>query len=307
MKQLRLHNESYKALVSSFKEWLSILGFCDGSVYYLPLHLQEFFYYLEKHHITSIDQISRVIIKQYYNYLSSRPNQRTSGALSKSSLNSHGHALKKFREYLKKHTAHSIPLHLKPERVSGLKHVEIASIHEVKQLFKATQHSSIYKKVAFRDKAMLVLLYSCGLRRNEAINIKIKDVLFDKQLLLVRKGKNYKERYIPINSYNLQILEHYIYDIRIQFCNYHISDFLLIGRTGNPLLGGGLITSLGRIINATGNQELIDKNITPHKLRHAIASHFLAAGMHIEDIKVFLGHSSLETTQIYTHLIKRIS
>ena len=152
---------------------------------------------------------------------------------------------------------------------------------------------------------MLVLLYSCGLRRNETVTMNIKDVLFDKELVLVRKGKNYKERYVPINHYNLELLESYIYDARIQFKNYNTSEALLIGQSGNRMNGSAIARHLKSIIEVTNNEVLQSKNITPHKLRHAIATHFLQAGMDIEYIKQFLGHAHLETTQIYTHLVEK--
>jgi integrase/recombinase XerD len=184
--------------------------------------------------------------------------------------------------------------------------INILTQEEAKELFKATEFSSPYKHIQQRDKAMLVLLYSCGLRRNEAVTLNIKDVLFDKEILHVRKGKNYKERLVPINSYNLEILEAYIYDARIQFKNYRESEALLIGNYGTRLQGNTLAGRLREIVKATNNQEIIDKQISPHRLRHSIATHFLEAGMNIEDIKQFLGHSHLETTQIYTHLIKKL-
>jgi integrase/recombinase XerD len=306
MKKLKLKNTSYKALVINYKEWLDILGFAEKSVHRYPVFLQEFFYYLEQHHINSIENITRVIVQNYYKQLQQRPNERRSGALSKSSLNSHQNALRKFKEYLQKHSAKNIAIHLKPERINRLEIINILTQEEAKELFKATEFSSPYKHIQQRDKAMLVLLYSCGLRRNEAVTLNIKDVLFDKEILHVRKGKNYKERLVPINSYNLEILEAYIYDARIQFKNYRESEALLIGNYGTRLQGNTLAGRLREIVKATNNQEIIDKQISPHRLRHSIATHFLEAGMNIEDIKQFLGHSHLETTQIYTHLIKKL-
>jgi len=306
MKKLKLKNRSYKVLVANYKEWLDILGFAESSVYTFPNYLQEFFYYLEQHNINNIDYINREIVKQYYKYLSERPNEKRGGGLSKSYLNSHQQALKKFKEYLQKHNAKNLPIHLKPERINRLEIINILTQEEIKELFKATQFSSEFERVQLRDKAMLVLLYSCGLRRNEAVTLNIKDVLFDKELLLVRKGKNYKERFVPINYYNIEILENYIYEARIQFKDYNQSEALLIGNYGTRLKGNTLANRLQQIIKATNNEEIIAKKITPHKLRHSIATHFLEAGMNIEDIKQFLGHSHLETTQIYTHLVKKL-
>lgn len=306
MKKLKLQNRSYKILVANYKEWLNILGFADGTVQNFPIHLQEFFYYLEQNHIKNIDYINRDIVKRYYKYLQERPNERRNGALSKSYLNSHQQALKKFKEYLQKHNAKNLPLHLKPERIDRLEIINILTKEEAKELFKATEFTNSPEHLRSRDKAMLVLLYSCGLRRNEAVTMNIKDILFDKELVLVRKGKNYKERFVPINYYNIEILENYIYDARIQFNNYNQSEALLIGNNGKRLTGNAIGIRLKEIIKATNNEEIISKNITPHKLRHSIATHFLEAGMNIEDIKQFLGHSHLETTQIYTHLVKKL-
>ncbi|WP_299892362.1 tyrosine-type recombinase/integrase [uncultured Lacinutrix sp.] len=306
MKKLILKNKSYKVLITNYKEWLDILGFADSTVYSFPIHLQEFFYYLEQHNINSINHIRPTTVSDYYKYLQERPNEKYNGALSKTYLNTHQQVLKKFRDYLRKHntnTHFNVPL--KPERVDRIETIDILTQEEIKALFKAVEYSSELEHIVSRNKAMLVLLYSCGLRRNETIMMNIKDILFDKGLVLVRKGKNYKERFVPINHYNLELLENYIYDARIQFNNYNTTEALLIGQSGNRIRGNDIARHLKTIINATSNEAIQAKNITPHKLRHSIATHFLQAGMDIEYIKQFLGHAYLETTQIYTHLVEK--
>jgi integrase/recombinase XerD len=145
------------------------------------------------------------------------------------------------------------------------------------------------------------LLYSCGLRRNEVVHLDVSDVLFDKERIYVRKGKNYKERFVPINGYNLRILEDYIYDARPEFNIKNKTEALLLNHHGTRLLGTGLSNQLQLIINATDNKDLKAKHITPHSLRHSIATHLLQQEVNIEIISKFLGHSSLESTQIYTH------
>ena len=303
MKKLKLKNRSYKILVANYKEWLDILGFAESSVYTFPNYLQEFFYYLEQHHINNIDYINREIVKRYYKYLQERPNEKRGGGLCKSYLNSHQQALKKFKEYLQKHNAKNIPLHLKPERIDRLEIINILTQEEIKELFKATEYSSEDERVQLRDKAMLVLLYSCGLRRNEAVTMNIKDILFDKELILVRKGKNYKERFVPINKHSSRILEEYIYDYRTEFYSYKETESLFINYRGNRLQGKSFANRLEAIIKATENKSLRQRNITLHSLRHSIATHLLEQGANIEHISTFLGHASLESTQIYTHLV----
>jgi integrase/recombinase XerD len=304
MKHLSLKNQSYIEILKSFTTWLDVLGFAPTTVYNLPHYLKEFFHYLESNNIQKINQIHTSHITDYYEYLKERPKQRQQGALSNNYLNKHQQALFKFREYLKEHNHKGINIHLKREEQSQRDSVNILSQEEIKELFKACDYSNNKENIRARDKAMLVLLYSCGLRRNEVVNIKISDVLFDKNLILVRKGKNYKERFVPINPYNLEIISLYIYDFRTQFYNYKATESLLINHSGQTLQGTSLCNRLKVIIDCTNDKSLKEKHVTPHVLRHSIATHLLEKGASIETISQFLGHSSLESTQIYTHLLE---
>ena len=304
MKTLQLNNESYKVLLKDFKSWLDILGFAETTIYNLPNHLKEFFNYLENNNINQINHITTQTIKEYYSYLKTRENQTREGALSKAYLNKHQQALFKFNEYLKQHNHKGINIHLKREEQNQRDSLQILTQEEIKQLFKATEYSNEQERIRKRDKVILVLLYSAGLRRNEVINLKIKDIVFDKERIHVRKGKNYKERYVPINEYNLKIIEEYIYDYRPLFYHYKDTEYLLINYRGKQLQGQSLSNRLTKITLITNNQSLITKNITPHILRHSIATHLLEKGANMETISQFLGHSSLESTQIYTHLLE---
>lgn len=307
MKKLKLQNEVFRMFVTNYKEWLDILGYAESTVYYLPNHLQEFFYYLEQNHIKNINQITTQTVKDYYNYLQQRANERTSGSLSKSYLNKHQQALKKFSEYLKQHNAKSrLSVHLKSEKQPTEEKLNILTQEEARELFKATNQSHHSQRIQLRDKAMLVVLYSCGLRRNEAVHLDTSDIFFDKERLFVRKGKNYKERFVPINRTNAEILEDYIYEARPQFKEAYLSEALFINQQGKRMLGMTFANRLKVIVSSTNNKNIIDKKITLHTLRHSIATHLLQHEVKLESIKNFLGHSSLESTQIYTHLLKII-
>ncbi len=307
MKKLRLENRSYKVLLQNFKEWLNVLGYSKSAYQNYPIYLQEFLYYLECHRHTDLTIISVAIIKKYYQYLQQRPNELTSGALSKATLNQHQQALRKFNEYLKKHNSKPLPIHLKAEAKKEQGSQSVLTQEEIKAIFEAAEHSYIMQHVCLRDKAMLVALYSCGLRVNEAVHLDRKDVLFDKELVYVREGKNYKERYVPINHYNLRMLEDYLYDGRPTFYKASQTEAFFIGQQGKRLGVQSFGDRLKKIIKTTSNSEIQEKHITPHKLRHSIATHLLEQGAPIESIQQFLGHSSLETTQIYTHLLEKIT
>jgi len=305
MKKLSLTNQTFKTLLQDFKQWLDILGYAESTVYNLPNHLQEFFYYLEQHNINQLNQITVKTITDYYKHLKERPNQRRDGALSNGYLNKHQQTLLKFREYLKAHNNNSLKIHLKQEQGNTRDSLSVLTQTEIKQLFKATEYSNQEDKIRHRDKAILVVLYSCGLRRTEAVSLDLNDILFDKERVFVSKGKNYKERFVPINKYNLKLLEEYIYDYRPEFYQYKKSEALFLNYRGTRLQGMSFSNRLKAIIKATNNQELQERNITLHSLRHSIATHFLEQGAEIEQISKFLGHSSLESTQIYTHFLEK--
>ncbi|WP_347924814.1 tyrosine-type recombinase/integrase [Pontimicrobium sp. SW4] len=306
MKKLKLQNHSYKLFVANFKEWLDILGYAETTVYYLPNHLKEFFHYLENKNINNINFITAETVKTYYKQLQQRSNTKTSGALSKSYLNKHQQALKKFKEYLQNHNHKGIQIHLKSETNPTEERVNILTISEVKELFEATEFSHTESRFKLRDKAILTILYSCGLRRNEAVHLDTSDILFDKERVYVRKGKNYKERFVPINRKNAEILEDYIYESRPEFYQSNLSEALFINKNGTRLQGMSYANRLKTIVKATNNKSIQNKQITLHTLRHSIATHLLQYNVDLESIKTFLGHSSLESTQIYTHLLKTI-
>lgn len=306
MKKLKLQNTIFKMFVANYKEWLDILGYAESTVYQLPNHLQEFFYYAEQQQIKTLTGITPKTIKDYYNELKERANERTSGGLSKSYLNKHQQALKKFKEYLQNHNYNDFNIHLKSESNPTEEKINILTQEEAKALFKATELSHSESRFRLRDKAILVILYSCGLRRNEAVHLDLSDIYFEKERVFVRKGKNYKERFVPINRKNAEILEDYIFEARPEFYQSNLSEALFVNKNGTRMLGMSFANRLKVIVASTNNKNIEEKHITLHILRHSIATHLLQKEVPLESIKTFLGHSSLESTQIYTHLLKSI-
>ena len=304
MKKLVIKSETFRTLLASFKDWLDVLGYAPSTVYNLPNHLKEFFFYLESHGHTDIKNITTQIIKEYYDVLSVRTNERRGGGISKAFLNKHQQALKKFLEYLNEHKANvKFGVHLKTEKIDNQSlGKDILTQDEVKLLFEACSFTHMSEHFQLRDKAILVLLYSCGLRRNEAIQIDTSDILFERKCIHVRHGKNYKERFVPVNDYNLQLLEEYLYDARPEFLRNYQTDALLLSKIGLRISGMTMAQRITTIVHASEDDGLLEKHITPHSLRHSIATHLMQNDVPIQSISQFLGHSSLESTQIYTHL-----
>lgn len=314
MKKLVLKNPSFRYLEQSFKEWLDVLGYAPVSVYNMPLQVRELLHYLESENITSIKELDVNHIKEHYNKLKERGNARRGGGLSNNHLNKHIQSLRKFTDYLRQVGRLTLPeLQIKNEEADA-KAIPVLTEEEIQLLFKATHktpsgHRPHYnlnaaqvEAMQSRDRAMLAIFYGCGARRNEGVSINVGDINFDRSILHVRKGKNYKERFVPISKASLKYLQDYIYDHRPEFLRGSKTEALFLSMQCKPLNGQTMLLRLKYLQHQTENADLIEKEIGLHTLRHSIATHLLQAGMELESIARFLGHSTLESTQIYTHL-----
>jgi len=309
MKKLPLKNPSFRFLEQSFKEWLDVLGYAPSSVYQMPLCVRELLYYLEQINVKHIRELDIQHINQHYENLHERANQRRAGGLSGSHLNKHIQALQKFTDYLRKMGRIQLPaLKLSHEddkhQVVFLTEDEIQLLIQVThQPIEARERISVETEEALqsRDRAMIAVFYGCGLRRNEGMHLNLSDINFDRSVLHVRKGKNYKERLVPIGKTSREYLKEYIYDYRPRLSQSSL-DALFLSYRGFRMHGQSLLLRLKRLQLKSGNPALLEKDIGLHTLRHSIATHLMAAGMSIDGISRFLGHSTLESTQIYTHL-----
>lgn len=308
MRNLPLKNASYEYLLTAFKEWLDILGYNPQTVYNMPSMVREFLHFLEQQDCNQINQLQTKHYKDYFKHLSTRPNQRRGGGLGNVYINQQIQALEKFYEFLQHKGTTGIP----PVTLKQLKlekgNITVLHQEELKQLFEATNQETPHsKQEAFnaRDKAMLVVFYACGLRRREGSSLAVDDLNFDRRILHVRKGKNYKERLVPFSKSSAKILQEYVYDHRPSLIKSQKDGNFFISMFGKPMTGGSLYTRLKKLILLVDNPDLQQKEVGLHTLRHSIATHLLENGMELQKIQRFLGHSSLESTQIYTHLIEK--
>ncbi len=313
MRKLLLKNESFQYIEKSFREWLDILGYAESTVYNLPNHIRELLYHLEQNNINNISQLDNQIIKEHYNNVKQRSNDRKGGALSNGSLNKHLQALYKFTDYLRQSGRMVLPILNIDWEEDDTGEIETLTIQEIEQLYKATRaypknvrHAKpqyFFEAIALRDCAILTIFYGCGLRRNEGYHLRVDDINFDRQLLHVRKGKANKERFVPINKANLKYLQEYVYDGRPILIRDKRESAFFINERGKQLTAQSIAIRLKILQQRTEDIILQEKNVRLHVLRHSIATHLLANGMPLENISRFLGHTSLESTQVYTHLI----
>ena len=178
MKKLPLKDTSYQILLQGFTDWLDVLGFSESIQRNTSSHVREFLHRLETKEINSIQLITIEHINEYYEYLKKRKNQTKDGALGVASLNKHQHALRKFKEYLNRHGNKTFKVYLNVEKELKVNEIEILTQAEVKELFQSVNQPNIPMHFIKRDVALLVMLYSCGLRRSEVVKLDRKDVRY---------------------------------------------------------------------------------------------------------------------------------
>jgi len=300
-------NTSYTEIQNNFTTWLTTLGFGKVSVDRYPAMVGEFLTWLNMQDVIHITKLNQKHIEKYVKYLQTRPNKRYGGALSVSHLNQHFIAIDKLMEFLHQMGVEnaSTPTNyrIKTDKQARINNIQPFTQQEIKMLQAGignTYPNLSFKKRESRHeqlKLIFALHYGCGLRKNEGYQLKVKDIDFDKKTIFIKQGKNYKDRIVPMSENIYNALQQYIYNFR----NLQKLPHERLFTVSLDTLG----RSLKHLHKQCSNKETKAKKITFHILRHSIATHLLQNGMGIENIALFLGHSNLDTTQIYTHIISR--
>ena len=303
MKELTPHfKQSLTPLstIGRFIEWLGILGYAETTQKGVPERLAEFLKWLEQRDIVQLHRIDQTHIEMFLAEQETRPNKRRGGGLSASYLNKYVQALKLWNSFLAQTGTAHLELSLdyyeaSPELPTVLTESEIQALYQ----------ACTEDEYGLRDRAMLGLYYGCGLRRSEGITLDVADVQFSRGLLYVRSGKGNKERYVPLAGQVAEDLRWYLVEARPKLLKNAINASFLISLRGTRPQGQSVALRLAGLVEKAGlasRRDGIPKEVGLHSLRHSIATHLLRNGMPLVEIQRFLGHSSLESTQIYTHL-----
>lgn len=292
LKRTRLHSKAFGQLEAGFASWLATLGYSQNTCLYLPLHVRGFLHWLESGGITDIVRADRGHARAFMARLSERPNTITGGALGPAYLNKHLQALKLFGKYLR---SMGLATFAPDQGCIRPPESRAATVSRagVESLYAATGDGPL----GLRDRAMLAVFYGCGLRRAEGAGLAVGDLLFGEGLLYVRNGKGRTERYVPMGNGVARHLRTYLERGRPALPGSRFTDALFVSMKGGAARPQSLNLALQRLSARAG----LTLRPSLHTLRHSIATHLLQRGMPLSRIAEFLGHRSLESTQIYTH------
>ena len=302
-KNIIVVNQEYRTLAESFYRYLLRLGYNPKSCKSRYNYLCEFLSQLEQKGMLDITQITVQEISNYYEYISERPSKKDGGILSQKTTHSHMRIIRDLFIMLqnngvtKTNPCSTLKFHYPRETAERT----ILGQEEIEILYKVSETA--------QECAILSLAYGCGLRVGELVNCNIEDIRLREKILIVPKGKGNKRRIVPISSGVVKDLTDYYYKER---------EPLTKGRDYNPKESAFMLNSRGGRMNKwTYNKilkQLLKRTEIPqekqdrlslHNLRHSIATHLLEQGIPVEQVRMFLGHSQLETTQIYTHISRK--
>ena len=289
---------TYKTYQDEFIKWLQRLGYSMSTIKGYEIQLQTFFQWLTANYIRELDELTPTNLEVYNKHLHTRKNKQKQGGLSSGYIQSHINVIRLLSKYLELTGEKKIftgGIRVEPETKTPR---TVLTQNEIQRLYRATDDTP----KGLRDRAILSLYYGCGLRYREGIRLEKKHIDYQRQLLYVVPGKNYQSRFIPINKKIIKDLRDYETYGRPYFEKQYNIVFLL-GANGRALNG----TTIGKRLKFLLDKAEIQKAICLHGLRHSIATHLLQQGMPLEQISKFLGHKSLDSTQIYTRIAEELN
>lgn len=286
------NNNQQKDLIEYFLEYLTLergLSFNTVTSYRYDLLKYYEFVVLKKQ--LTFQNVDREIIAQYYHYL----NQIK---LAINSIFRNLVALKMFYRFLlsERYIENDLALYIEFPKLTK----KLPEVLNLKELDKLLAEKNFKGLIGKRDQAIIELLYATGIRVTELINLKRNDINLDHQLLKCI-GKGNKERWIPFTERVQNVLIDYLQTIRPKFKKRKETDRLFLNNHGQPISRQSIFYLVKKYAQESG----IRKNVTPHTLRHTLATHLIENGADLRTVQEMLGHSDISTTQIYTHVSRK--
>ena len=263
-------------------------GLSENTIASYGIDLKLFLEYLRENEIPSFKQVNKEVI---VNYMQSEKNNNKANSSILRSVSS----LRKFFQYLAQEKIIEKDPMLVIDTPKKKQHLpQVLTKEEVEKLLHSPNTGQV---LGLRDRAMLELMYATGLRISEIINLKLEDLHLTIGTLQTL-GKGHKERIVPVGDEAIKWINRYLEEARPKLLKQKRSNYLFLNFHGNNLTRQGVWKNLKAEVRKAG----IQKNITPHTLRHSFATHILENGADLRIVQELLGHADISTTQIYTHL-----
>ena len=253
--------------------------------------LNQYLGYIELQQIHKISNITSKHIRKYIRVLNERGMAPASISRIISSIRSY-HKYLSSEELVKENPALILNTPKIPKKLPS-----VLSEQEISLIIESIEKSSDFHH---RDKAIIEMLYSCGIRVSELCSLEVSKLFLKDDLIMVT-GKGSKERLLPIGKRAKKYINNYFKYSRDKFIKRTSSSFIFVSKNGNQLTRAMINIILNKWTAISG----LNKSVSPHTLRHSFATHLLEGGADLRFVQALLGHSDISTTQIYTHLDKQ--
>lgn len=295
-KTIVLTNEKFVKAAKAYRHYLATLGYRPQTVQTKHGELIKFLYWSEIQQINNPGAIEAHHLESYKTHLGKQPNQNKGGKLSPKTIYSKLRTVELFFIMLQSNGAITTnPFGtFKNDYKASTAERTILTQKEIQQLYEVTR--------SHQEKAMLSLAYGCGLRAAELEAVNVQDIKLRDGILIVPKGKGNKRRTIPLSPGVKEDLKNYYYQERPNLLKDQEETAFMLHGKGGRMKDYTWNKYLKRIIERTEDITIQSKGISLHSLRHSIATHLLENGIAVEQVRLFLGHSQLETTETYTRV-----
>lgn len=291
--------QSLLHLMGRYLEYLRVRNFSEMTVWHRNHLLRYFRLFCEQLGLTQARQVTRAVILNYQSYLF-HYRKEGGAALTVGTQKHRLGAVSSFFSYLTReglalyNPASDLEMPRKEVRLPK----SILSVADVEAILNVPD---VGTAMGMRDRAILEVLYSTGIRRMELCCLDRNHLDFDRGMLRVEQGKGHKDRYVPIGERALKWVEKYLVEVRPRLCPSLNETALFLSAQGERIRPVRIGVHVHEIVERAG----LGKSGSCHLFRHAFATALLEAGCDIRHIQAMLGHSSLESTQVYTHLNMR--
>lgn len=283
---------NWKQAISDYCSFLRIeRGLSENSILNYSLDITKLAKWLDENAISSTPiNIEEETLQQFIYDVAKDVNPRSQSRIISGLRGFFNYLM--FEEYRKTN-----PLELIESPKTGRKLPDTLSTQEIDRIIQAIDLSTPQGE---RNRAILETLYGCGLRVSELTTLKISDLFFDEGFIKVT-GKGNKQRFVPIGNATIKYINMYRNEVRVhQKIHPESIDTIFLNRRGKALTRAMIFTIVKRLVEKAG----IKKTISPHTFRHSFATHLLENGADLRAIQQMLGHESITTTEVYTHIDK---
>ncbi len=286
--------------------WLRERNYSEWTISGKMHVMDKFFAWCDERGLIYPEEVTRPTLERYQSHVYRVRSQKTGEVISFSSQSQRLMAVTRFfkwlaqRGFLAVNPAAELELPRKMYRLPRY----VLTYQDVEKIMAAVDVSTPY---GVRDRAILELLYSTGMRRLEVSSLTLYDVDLERGVVLIRQGKGKQDRYVPMGERAAAWLRKYIDEVRPQYVRGKDEDIIFLGHRSGGIGKGLRYDSIGQLVSRHVENSGIGKKGSCHMFRHAVATELLERGADVRILQVLLGHRSINATEIYTHVsIKKL-